>query len=71
MTKLIIRIDDVHPRMNWVNFKYITSELLKKNYSAILGVIPDNKDLKLQHGEYQDDFWDYIRYLQSKGFSPV
>jgi len=68
MKKLIIRIDDVHPRMNWGNFKYITSELLSKGQTALLGVIPDCKDPKLQFGSYQDDFWDYIRFLRSNGF---
>lgn len=68
MKKLIIRIDDVHPRMNWGNFKHLTYELLNRGQSALLGVIPDCKDPKLEFGEFNSDFWNYIRYLKSNGF---
>lgn len=69
MRNLIIRIDDVHPKMNWENFKYLTGGMLNKNQTGLLGVIPDCKDPKLEHGKYQSDFWDYIRFLKSKGWT--
>ena len=68
MKRLVIRIDDVHPRMNWDNFKYITTKLLSRGQTALLGVIPDCKDSNLEFGYYQDDFWSYIRFLRSNGW---
>jgi len=66
--KLVIRIDDVHPKMNWENFKYFTSKLLKRNQVGLLGVIPDCRDPKLAFGEYQPEFWDYIRFLKANNW---
>ena len=68
MVKLIIRIDDVHERMNWYNFKFFTDLLLKRGMTAVLGVVPKCEDSKLIVSEPAEEFWPHITSLESEGF---
>lgn len=68
MVKLIIRIDDVHEKMNWKNFEFFTDLLLKRDLTAILGVIPKCEDSKLIVSTYANDFWPRIEKLVEAGF---
>tara|TARA_X000000368_G_C23058410_1_gene725335 strand:- start:290 stop:1027 length:738 start_codon:yes stop_codon:yes gene_type:complete len=68
MVKLIVRIDDVHERMNWDNFQFFTDLLLKRGLTAILGVIPKCEDPKLIVSEPAEEFWPHITSLASAGF---
>ncbi len=68
MVKLIVRIDDVHERMNWDNFQFFTDLLLKRDMTAILGVVPKCEDPKLIVSEPAEEFWSHIASLESAGF---
>jgi predicted deacetylase len=68
MVKLIIRIDDVHERMNWNNFEFFTDLLLKRGMTAILGVVPKCEDSKLIVSTPASDFWPRIEKLAEVGF---
>ncbi|MDC1510709.1 DUF2334 domain-containing protein [Gammaproteobacteria bacterium] len=68
MKKLILRIDDVSPFMDWDNFLYFVSKALIHGYSALLGVIPNCQDPKLCVRPPQEEFWPFIRGLRDRGF---
>lgn len=68
MVKLIVRIDDVHERMNWDNFQFFTDLLIKRGMTAILGVVPKCEDPKLIVSEPAEEFWPHISSLASAGF---
>lgn len=64
----LIRIDDVCPTMNWENFLKLKNILEKHNLTAILGVIPKNKDPKLMQYKPEPFFWNEIKSLSQKGW---
>ena len=68
MAKLVIRIDDVHERMNWQNFEFFTEMLLNCGMTAILGIIPQCEDRKLIVSDPERVFWQRIEFLAMKGF---
>ena len=68
MVKLIVRIDDVHERMNWDNFEFFTDLLLSRGLTAILGVVPKCEDKKLIVSESAGGFWQRIESLEMAGF---
>lgn len=51
------RIDDVTPGMNWENFSRIQKICDTYNIKPIIGVVPDNKDRRLDAYERIGDFW--------------
>lgn len=68
MRKILIRFDDICPTMNHVQFKRALDIMEKYNVKPLLGVIPDCKDPELQIDDYQEDFWNYIKNLENKGY---
>lgn len=68
MIKLVVRIDDVHERMNWANFEFFTDSLLSRGLTAILGVVPKCEDPKLLVSTSASGFWPRIESLEMKGF---
>ena len=66
-TKLLVRIDDVHPMMNIDRFLDFIDFLESLNLYALLGVIPDCKDVKLNAFEVYPDFFGLICSLQERG----
>lgn len=68
MIKLVVRIDDVHERMNWSNFEFFTDMLSSRGLTAILGVIPKCEDSKLQVAPAASEFWTRLRSLKHAGF---
>lgn len=66
---LILRIDDVHPKMNLPRFIDFINTLKCYGMTAIIGVIPNCKDNKLfkQHND-ENEFWRIIRELSSSGW---
>ena len=68
MIKLVVRIDDVHERMNWDNFEFFTDLLLSRGLTAILGVVPKCEDKKLIVSESAGGFWQRIESLEMAGF---
>lgn len=55
--------------MNWEQWNKAMQLLHDINATALIGVIPDCQDPSLQIDIPRNDFWEYIKQLQDKGFS--
>ncbi len=66
--KILIRFDDICPTMNWKEWNKATELLEKYNIKPLLGVIPECKDPDLLIDSPREDFWDYLKTLQQKGY---
>lgn len=67
--KIAVRIDDITPDMDWDSFYKFKQLLDEYGVKPLLGVVPDNRDENLRQGTKRDDFWDYLRSLQTEGWS--
>lgn len=67
--KILIRIDDVCPTMNWEQFEKAIKLMDALNIRPLIGVIPDCKDSDLMICDVRNDFWDYIKDLQQRGYT--
>ena len=65
----LLRFDDICPTMNWAIWSKIDEILTMKENKPILAVIPDNRDPTLFIGRGRQDFWDYVRERQKRGWS--
>ena len=69
MKRILVRFDDICPTMDYNQF-HIAIELMNKyNVKALLGIIPDCKDPDLLLEEKHIDFWDFVKELQSNGYT--
>lgn len=68
MRKILIRFDDICPTMDFIQFEKALKVLRNYNIKPLLGIIPDCRDTELQIEPYHEDFWEYIRRLQSEGY---
>lgn len=69
MTKrILVRIDDVCPTMDYNRFWDRINYLRRHGIKPLLGVIPDCKDPSLQYGEVED-FWNMIQDLEKDGYT--
>lgn len=66
---ILLRFDDICPTMNWAQWRRAKEVLDSVGVTAMLGVIPDNHDPALNIDAQQDGFWEYIKQLQSEGFT--
>lgn len=66
--KITIRIDDITPDMDFEKFERFKAILDKHDIKPLIGVVPDNKDKKLKKSEPREDFWEYVKNLQSNGW---
>ncbi|OQC00515.1 MAG: hypothetical protein BWX78_01108 [Firmicutes bacterium ADurb.Bin099] len=69
MIKYVFRFDDISWDMNCKNFFELKDFFIKNDIRPIIGVIPNNEDMKLkmQAGEdtiSKEEFWEMIRDLQ-------
>ena len=67
-TGLLIRFDDVAENMNWNLMDRCEKLFLDYNIKPVLGVIPNNKDQELLSFPYRKNFWDKVRFWQSKNW---
>ncbi|WP_026506864.1 DUF2334 domain-containing protein [Butyrivibrio sp. MC2013] len=67
--KIAIRMDDISPDMDWDKFLNFTGLLKEHGLTALLGVVPDNRDEKLSIDPPREDFWDVIKGLSKDGFT--
>lgn len=67
--KILIRFDDICPTMDWHQWDKAKSMLDSVGAVALLGVIPDCKDPDLMIDTPREDFWEYIKNLQCKGYT--
>lgn len=68
MARLIIRCDDIHPRMKWSTFNHFVERLSGIGRTAMLAVIPRCEDDSLWHDPPAHDFWDRMRKLKNDGW---
>ena len=69
--KYIIRLDDVCPQMDWDKFWKVKEILVRHKVTAVLGVIPENKDKKISSfgGQSEGVFRKEIDFLiRQKGW---
>ena len=66
--KILLRFDDICPTMDFARFEQALEQMDSVNAKPLIGVIPDCKDPDLLIDPYRDNFWDYIRELQNKGY---
>lgn len=69
MKKLLIRLDDFSHDCNFKNWQKTFDILAKFGISACVGVIPDNRDPKLQYNARINDeqFWREVKKIQNHG----
>lgn len=67
--QILIRFDDICPTMDYTQWGRAMEILERYNVRPLLGVIPDCQDPDLMIEPAHTDFWDYMRSLQSKGFT--
>ncbi len=69
MKRLLIRLDDITPDMDWGKFARIRAMFERYGVRPILGVVPDNRDKALSVDRAKEDFWPYVRALQADGWT--
>jgi predicted deacetylase len=60
-------MDDVTPTMNWEKFTALLALFRRFDVKPLLGVVPDNRDPKLQVKPPHRNFWDTLRELAQRG----
>lgn len=65
---ITFRIDDVFPKMNWRSFELLYELFSKYKIYPLLGVIPDNRDVSLNEGDTNSQFWERLRKLNNEGW---
>ncbi len=69
MQRLLIRLDDITPDMNWENFGRLEALFEQYHIHPIIGVVPECRDEKLSIEEAREDFWERMRGLQKDGWT--
>lgn len=67
MAKYVLRVDDIHPKMNLSNFNRLMDIFCKYNVKPLIGVIPNNKDKSLCLGQAIEGFWNFVKDMQDRG----
>jgi hypothetical protein len=66
----ILRLDDICPTMDWDKFGRLERMLSQyEHIKPLLGVIPDNRDARLQMQPPRADFWDQVRRWHARGWT--
>lgn len=65
--KYLLRFDDITPGMNWDNYFQIKNVAENLGIKSILGVVPNNKDPKLNILKERSDFFDQVRQWKEEG----
>lgn len=66
--KIAIRLDDITPDMNWVNFNRMKNILMEEGICPLIGVVPDNQDQMLHFEDNAPDFYEQVKELQQQGW---
>lgn len=69
MKRILLRIDDICPTMNFHQFQIAMGMMDRYNVKPLLGVVPDCQDPDLQIEPVHADFWDFVKALQDKGYT--
>ncbi len=63
---LLFRLDDISPWMDWERFERIHQIFKKYGVAPLIGIVPDNRDEKLNIGDEKTDFWEYMGRLEQE-----
>ena len=66
--KIVIRMDDITPGMNWGKFNRFKELLDLYNIKPLIGVVPDNQDPNLNIEKDAVDFWEKVKTWQDNGW---
>lgn len=68
--KIAVRLDDIAPDMDWEGFLRFKELLDQYQVKPLIGVVPCNQDENLKGSSKgaPEDFWSYVRSLQSAGW---
>lgn len=67
--KIVIRMDDICPRMKKIPFQRMRGLLESYGATAIIGVVPECRDDSLNLEDEDPYFWNMISGLQKKGWT--
>ena len=68
MRKIVIRIDDICPQMNIEKMNRFEQILDKHGICPLIGVVPDCKDGELNVNSMMDNYSEYLKEKQKKGW---
>ncbi len=68
MRKIVIRIDDICPDMDWDKMDRFERLLDKYSVKPLIGVVPHNRDPLLTGGENRADYADWLLRKQAEGW---
>jgi predicted deacetylase len=68
MTQYILRLDDASPYRNLENWNRLEDLLKRYDITPIVGIIPNNKDVKFSKYSYDSAFWSRVRKWQEIGW---
>ena len=68
-TKILVRFDDICPTMDFSQFEKAVCLMDSYGVKPLIGIIPDNCDSDLFIEKKHNDFWNYIKKLQRKGYA--
>lgn len=66
--KIAVRMDDITPDMNWENFSFFRNLFKEAGITPLLGIVPDNKDVKLSCEKAHEDFYEVMKNLRKEGY---
>lgn len=67
-SKILVRFDDICPTMDFTQFKRATDLLDEYGIKPLIGVIPNCIDPDLQIENSHEDFWQFVKDLQARGY---
>jgi predicted deacetylase len=67
--KLLLRLDDICPTMNWEIWQPIEAALCAGGFKPLVAVIPDNQDPTFHLAPARRDFWDQVRRWHALGWT--
>ena len=66
--KIAVRMDDITPDMNWENFSFFQDLFQQTGITPLLGIVPENRDVKLSPEAPRKDFYMRMMELEKKGY---
>ena len=66
--KIAVRMDDITPDMNWENFSFFQDLFKQTGITPLLGIVPENRDVKLSPEAPHEDFYMRMKELEKQGY---
>lgn len=69
--RYLFRMDDITPTMDWGRFWALLRLFQRNRVKPLLGVVPDNRDEKLNCQKPEPTFWETLRLLRERDLIEV